>query len=431
MRVKTVFFLVVIVLILLVAIVLELTVKFDMGYYLIAVEVLSVVIIILLVLLYQRTIRPLQIIIKGMDLVKSQDFNSRLQQVKQHDADKVVNLFNKILGELKDERLQLREKNQILDILIESSPMGVIMLDLDNKISIINPAAIQIMACEDIISYIGKSISELDCVMSDELSTMAAHSTKTVNLNDANIYKCTNECFIVDGYTHTFYLIEKMTDELLLAQQKTYNKVIRMIAHEVNNSMAGVVSTLDMVESDIYNSENSEIAKLLSVSSDRCKNLSLFITKFANVVKIPEPTLADLSLDGFITDNSRLFESQVAGFDIKFKFNLNSDNRKVKIDPILMEQVIINIIKNGIEAIASDGVIELSTTLYPHQLIISNNGASIDSVTQRNIFSPFFTTKPNGQGIGLLVVRDILSKHNFKFSLKTDSDGITRFTIQF
>ncbi len=426
---KTIYTLLVVTLLMMVGLIVWMTVWFNLGYYMIGAEVLSVVVIVLLVMLYQRTVRPLQTIVSGMDLLKSQDFNSRLQRVKQPDADKIVDLFNKMLTQLKNERLRLREKNQILDILIESSPMGVIMLDLNGRISIINPAALHILSCDNGESHIGKLISELGSVVSDELSTLAVHSSKSVNLNDSNIYKCTCESFIVDGYSHTFYLIEKMTEELLIAQQKAYEKVIRMIAHEVNNSMAGVSSTLDMVGCEIP--EESSLVELLVISSDRCQNLSRFITKFADVVKIPDPQLISIPLDEFIMNNSRLFESQASGRDIEFRFNLNSSDREVLLDPILMEQVVINIIKNGIEAIETSGVIELTTSQNPLQLVISNSGAAIPIETQQNLFSPFFSTKPDGQGIGLIMVRDILNKHHCRFSLKSDNDGITRFTILF
>ncbi|MFI3262292.1 MAG: ATP-binding protein [Rikenellaceae bacterium] len=427
---KTIYTLLVVTLLSMVGILVWLTIKHDLAYYLVAIEVLSVIVIVLLVKLYQRTVKPLQTIISGMDLLKSQDFNSRLLHVKQPDADKIVDLFNKMLEQLKNERLELREKNYILDILIKSSPMGVIMLDLNNDISLINPAATMILACDKSSSYIGKPLSSLDNVIATELINLKKHSSKTVNLDDANVYKCAHESFIVNGYSHTFYLIEKLTDEFLLAQKKAYEKVIRMIAHEVNNSMGGITSMLDLVSNEIPQDDKA-IINLLTTSSDRCLNLSRFITKFADVVKIPEPNPISMGLDEFISNNSRLFESQAIDKNIKFTFDLNSNNQKVMIDTVLMEQVVMNIIKNAVEAIDQDGEIELTTSLNPLKLVISNNGAAIDLETQQNLFTPFFSTKLDGQGIGLIVVRDILKKHHCRFNLKSDNDGITRFTIFF
>ena len=99
------------------------------------------------------------------------------------------------------------------------------------------------------------------------------------------------------------------------------------------------------------------------------------------------------------------------------------------IDIALFEQVIINVTKNSIESIESNGEITIRTAQEPARLEIIDNGKGIDADTEQKLFSPFFSTKPTGQGIGLMIIREILIKHNFKFSLSSYSDGLTRFII--
>lgn len=105
------------------------------------VEGLVLVTIFYLILFYRRIIKPLNIIGNGMELLKEQDFSSRLSRVGQKEADRIVDIFNKMMEQLKNERLHLREQNHFLDLLINASPMGVIMLNLDNEIISLNPAA--------------------------------------------------------------------------------------------------------------------------------------------------------------------------------------------------------------------------------------------------------------------------------------------------
>ena len=96
------------------------------------VEGVVLVTILYLFLFYRRIIKPLDIIGNGMELLKEQDFSSRLSRVGQKEADRIVDIFNKMMEQLKNERLHLREQNHFLDLLINASPMGVIMLNLDN-----------------------------------------------------------------------------------------------------------------------------------------------------------------------------------------------------------------------------------------------------------------------------------------------------------
>ncbi|MEL7535247.1 MAG: ATP-binding protein, partial [Bacteroidota bacterium] len=99
-------------------------------------------------------------------------------------------------------------------------------------------------------------------------------------------------------------------------------------------------------------------------------------------------------------------------------------------DQALMEQVLLNLVKNACESVKQDGKVRLIVQANPPQLIIEDNGPGIAPETAQKLFSPFFSTKPTGQGIGLTLVREVLHQHGFPFSLLTESDGWTRFRIQ-
>ncbi|HCY00322.1 MAG TPA: PAS domain-containing sensor histidine kinase, partial [Bacteroidales bacterium] len=120
-----------------------------------------------------------------------------------------------------------------------------IVLDYDNRITELNPAAFRIMGINDFDIVKGKQLSELKDILLIDLSTIPMHKTRTISLNDGTVYKCTLESFIDRGFPRPFYLIESLTDEVRRAEKKAYEKVIRMISHEVNNTTAGITSTLD------------------------------------------------------------------------------------------------------------------------------------------------------------------------------------------
>jgi len=144
MKVKSLFwifaFLLLVVLSLLTSVVMQ---KGSWMFYL--VEGLIVVAIFLLIIFYKKIVKPLNTIGNGMDLLKEQDFSSRLSPVGQYEADRVVNIFNRMMEQLKNERIRLREQNNFLDLLIKASPMGVIILNFDEKITSLNPAAIKVL----------------------------------------------------------------------------------------------------------------------------------------------------------------------------------------------------------------------------------------------------------------------------------------------
>ena len=395
------------------------------------VEGIIAFILVFLFIFYRKIVKPMNIIGSGMELLREQDFSSRLSKVGQYEADRIVNVFNRMMEQLKNERLRLREQNHFLDLLIQASPMGVVITTLNGEISQLNPMGLKMMGVR-LEEIMGKKIENIDSPLAEELANISKDQTAVVRLNDSNIYKCTHSSFIDRGFHHPFYLIEKMTDEVMRAEKKAYEKVIRMIAHEVNNTTAGITSTLDTLEATFSEMQDTEdICEVLRVSIERCYSMSHFITKFADVVRIPEPQAKTQPLNAVVFSCKRFMETICLNRNIRIVMDLDPISPIVNLDNSLFEQVLVNIIKNASESIDHDGEIYIRTSRNPVCLEIADTGKGIDKETEAKLFSPFFSTKRGGQGIGLIFIREVLQKHNCSFSLRTYADGLTRFRILF
>ena len=385
-----------------------------------------------LIYFYRKVVKPLNSIAGGMDLLQAQDFSSRLSPVGQREADRIVSIFNRMMNQLKEERLRLREQNHFLDLLISVSPMGVIILTLDERISMANKAALEFLdegTEEDIMN---KTMDELSGSLTEELNRIPKDTTVTIRLSDSRIYRCSRLSFIDRGFAHPFYLIESLTSEVMKAEKKAYEKVIRMIAHEVNNSVAGITSTLDTIDDALQTIDDTEdIREVMKVCVERSYSMSRFITNFADVVKIPEPQKEEVHLNDRVTACKIFMENLCQNREIDLHLELCEENPVVSMDTSLFEQVLINIIKNATESIDTNGKIFIRTSASPLMLEIGDTGKGISKEVETKLFTPFFSTKPNGQGIGLIFIREVLMKHGYTFSLRTYPDGITRFRICF
>lgn len=393
------------------------------------IEGLAVVTVVYLFFFYRRVVKPMHTIGSGMELLREQDFSSRLRLVGQTEADRIVLIFNRMMEQLKNERLRLREQNHFLDLLIEASPMGVLIFSLDGEIDQCNPMACRILGVAQ-KEIKGCKLSEIDSPIAHELMRVPRGQTQTVRLNDANIYRCTHSSFIDHGFPHPFFLIESLTEEVVKAEKKAYEKVIRMIAHEVNNTTAGITSTLDTVDGALSEIEKTgDIREVVQVCIERCYSMSRFITRFADVVKIPEPHFSPVDLNEIVFTCKRFMEGMCADRQITLRLE-TTDLPKLNIDASLFEQILVNIIKNSAESIEQNGEIVVRT-LSPAGMEIVDNGKGISKEAEDKIFSPFFSSKPNGQGIGLIFIREVLTLHGCTFSLRTYEDGLTRFKILF
>lgn len=410
------------------------------------IEGLGILILAFLLFFYQRVMRPIHVIGNGMELLREQDFSSRLRSVGEPEADRMVEIFNRMMAELKEGRLRLRERNHLLDLLVEVSPMGVVMLDFDGHVTSLNPAARQMLECSD--SCIGSTMAEMDNDLARRIGFLGDGQTETFKMSDAHIYRCTRRSFLDQGFQHPFVLIESLTHDVMKAEREAYGKVIRMISHEANNTMAAIGCIMETVGDELNDIPGTqELQTALQACTNRSREMSAFITRFADVVRIPDPVLLPVPLNSLITANLRFLESLCSAHGITLSVELCDGSPVAEMDVALMAQVLVNIVKNSVESIvercsamtgiqenasATDGRIKIETYASPMQIIITDNGIGISPETEKNLFTPFFSTKPNGHGIGLLLIREILTRHRCHFSLRTDKvDGTTTFRIEF
>jgi nitrogen fixation/metabolism regulation signal transduction histidine kinase len=402
-------------------------------YLFLFIEGIALLASVLFVALYIRLIKPYRLIADGMELLKEQDFSTRLRPISDSEANKLISVFNKMMDHLKEERLLVREKNYFLDLLIQASPMGVIILDFDEYITDINPAGLKLLNIPEKDRVTGKKIMDSGISIRTSLAKLATGEDIVIRGAGISIYRCVRSAFIDRGFNHPFILIEELTDELLKIEKQSCERVIRMIAHEVNNSAGAIGSTLHVLLDMIGESRHPEFADALpalEASIDRCRHLGRFVSKLAELIKLPEPQKTRADLNELAKSVEALAGMECRQRNIRLTLCLSSRKCMADIDLIQMEQVLVNIVKNAYEAIGQNGEIRLHTAPEPLSLCISNNGPPIPADVAENLFVPFFSTKPSGQGIGLTIVREILRNHGLRFRFYSEAEW-TRFEIVF
>lgn len=390
-------------------------------------------------LLWRSVASPLHMVENGYALLLSQDFNSRLRDVGEYHADKVAQLFNRMASELKNERMRLSEQEGFLRQLVDVSPMGVVVLDFDNRITMMNRSFKEMANIPGTPeSMEGESLYGADSELMEEIKKIKEGANSIVRLSDTCIYRVSRLSFMEMGFRRPFILVESLTDEIVKAERSAYEKVIRVISHEVNNTMGGVSSILDMISET---SDDEEMHLVIESGEERCRSLSRFIRNYAEVVKLADPVVSRRDINEEILRPARFLKT-IVGDNIKLKYHLAGHELNVKVDSLMWEQVMINLVKNAAESVSEkmkenpshDGQVIVSTYEDKRRAVcveVADNGKGIDLETSKKLFTPFFSTKSNGQGIGLTLVSEILSRHGCRFSLRTGSDGFTRFRILF
>ncbi|MEM9528955.1 MAG: HAMP domain-containing sensor histidine kinase, partial [Bacteroidota bacterium] len=240
--------------------------------------------------------------------------------------------------------------------------------------------------------------------------------------------------FLDRGFERGFLVIQDVTTEILAAEKEAYGKVIRMMAHEVNNSNAAIVSVLrTLLEAATESPEEAPQLNqdYLPVVINRAENMTSFMRNFARVIRLPPAEKKRVDLNELLHRTGEVMVSVLEEANIELRFQLQPGNIWLEADAAHLEQVVINALTNAQQSIGKDGRILISSTAFPASFTIADNGPGIPPEVEERLFTPFFSTKTNGQGVGLTLTRDILEAHEATYFLRTEEDGWTRLRVKF
>lgn len=383
--------------------------------------------------LYLGFVRPFQLIAAGTEAIQAKDFTMKFVPVGQHEMDQLIGVYNAMIDHLREERVTQHEKSYLLQQLIDASPAGILLLDFDGRIAEANPAATDALQLPG-HELLGLPPTDLPGEWGRVLGSLRAGDPQVIRLSGVQTYRAHCAGFIDRGFPRSFILLEELTRDLIRQEKQAYEKLIRMMSHEINNSIGAVNSLLQSFHYYAHHlpaADQPDFTEALEVAHTRNTHLVNFIGSFATLVRLPAPQRRPVDVHELLRATHRLLSVPSQQRRISWEWDLAPGPLWIQADGVQLEQALLNIAKNALEAIPAErgGTLTVRTSAHPPEIRLENDGAPIPLDVQRRLFTPFFSTKRDGQGIGLTLVRDILLAHDYRFALETQPDGVTAFTI--
>ena len=370
--------------------------------------------------------KPYRHLRDSIEDLEKQDFNTSIRLSGDRTVDKLAEKYNSIMSNIRRERLNLESQGQFLQELVTSSPLGIVITDFDNIITEINPSALIYLNIPH-SSVVGKPLDELNIQANEILKDQPT----VVHIGHKK-YKAIQTKVQHKGFYRNCLILEDITAELLQTEKEAYGRVIRMMSHEVNNSTGAINSILSSIAEYFQEKADGQDWKdIIHVAIERNLNVATFVKNFASVIRIYDPVRQDVDVYFLLQNLVKMWETDTRKRSIKIHLECDSSKGIINVDPVQMEQVFNNIIKNSIESIESNGDIIIEVKDSGRKIIIADNGPGIEvGIIEKMQSEAFFSTKPRGQGIGMMIIREVLSRHNATYSLRTDEDGWTKFEIE-
>ncbi|MEO8501424.1 MAG: ATP-binding protein, partial [Vicinamibacteria bacterium] len=348
------------------------------------------------------------------------------------ELDRLVSLYNRLVDDLRDERTKLREQHHFLTEVLQASPSGILVLDFDGRIELANPAATRLLGTPPASSWSGLPLGHVSGSLGTDLASLDPGLSRVHTTGEGRKIRMVRGRFSDRGHDRQFILLEELTEEVRAAEKAAYEKLIRMVAHEVGNSVAASGSLLQSslaYARHLPIEDRSDFEDAVAVCLSRLSTLNGFVRDLAEVVRLPEPRMQPCDLSSLLRGASLLLRGSAQKASVDWSLEVADDLRLVQGDRAQLEQAFLNIAKNAIEAAGLLGRVTVRAANKGEgvEVAVENTSDGIDENVQARLFTPFFSTKADGRGLGLTLVREILIHHGAPFSLTAPPGGPTRF----
>ena len=364
------------------------------------------------------------------------------------DIDALARNINGIVDSYKQREMEVQTQLSYLEALLGNIDTALIVTTPEGSVEWANRATTQLL-----LDYVPRHIDELatlDSTLPDTLRLMRPGHTAQLHLrkgtSDEAHLVASVSIYTTGQRTLHIYSIRNIREVLEENEMESWQKLIRVLTHEIMNSLTPIISLSETLEEylpeELSSSEFSEktestestalLRQGLQTIHRRSGGLLEFMKNYRKVALVPQPLCSDVKAEELVSALMPLF---ISTEHITYRFALQHPDRLLHIDRTQMEQVLINLLKNATEACAhtSGAVVTLTDSIDEatgrYCLHVTDNGPGILPEVQEKIFIPFFTTKPQGSGIGLALSRQIVRLHRGTLSVAS-VEGCTRFTVE-
>ncbi len=333
---------------------------------------------------------------------------------------------------LREQRQSLVQRELLLDTMVQNTPVAMLLLatggDGVRRVVFANVAARKLLHggwklegqnFDSLLESAPVEMREALARGGDSLFAVAQADSD----DEEQVYHLARRYFRLNGRRHELLLLRLLTSELRRQEVMTWKKVIRVISHELNNSLAPIASLAHSGNELTRRGRHDRLEEIFSTIEERARHLEGFIRGYARFAKLPQPQLQTVHWNTWLEGLRR---------QITFQLEMPDEDLSSRIDPAQLEQALLNLLKNAHESGSAVDGVSLKVTRLPDwiRLEVMDRGGGMNDAVLQNALVPFYSTKRNGTGLGLALTREIVEAHGGRLSLHNREGGGLCVAIQ-
>ena len=368
--------------------------------------------------------RQLRAVADGIGSLRDRDYSVSVTPAGPDEIGDLTAEYNALGDGLRRERLDLHQRELLLDTVVQTTPLALVLTNANGHVVFGNIAARQLFRGGRKLE--GTRFAELLEAAPQPLRDAVAAGVDTLFTvsggAEAEIFHVSSRPFMLNSQPHRLLLFKQLTREMAAQEVAIWKKVIRVVAHELNNSLAPITSLAHSGRDLAGGPEGARLARVFSTIEERASHLATFIDGYARFAKLPRPRPAEVAWERLLAG---------LGDSLSFRVLQPVAARPGWADAAQIEQVLINLVKNAIESGSpeDDVTIAVQEREGGVALEVGDRGSGLTDEVLADALLPFYSTKPKGTGLGLTLCREIVDAHGGRLSIANRDGGGALVTV--
>jgi len=374
--------------------------------------------------LFSRWSRSIRAVADGIGSLRDRDFSVSVTPTGPDEIGDLTAEYNSLGESLRRERLNLYQRELLLDTVVQTTPLALVLTNANDHIVFGNIAARQLFRAGRKIEGIrfGELLADSPQPLRDAVDGGVDTLFSVSQGTEAEIFHLSHRPFMLNSQPHRLLLFKQLTREMAAQEVAIWKKVIRVIAHELNNSLAPITSLAHSGQVLASAPDPERLKRVFSTIEERASHLATFIDGYARFAKLPRPRPAAVE-----------WKPLLAGLKDSLSFRVLEPlpSQPGWVDAPQIEQVLINLIKNAVESGSREDDVTLAVRERDGGVAIEvrDRGSGLTEEVLRDALLPFYSTKPKGTGLGLTLCREIVDAHGGRLSIANRDGGGAQVTV--